>query len=150
MGIIPSAIQLSLALKSDSVIYFHHNDFQHSQAPHFFVILNDNKENDDLLLLAYATSKNETIDNKRKYCRPETIIEVEPSDYSEFTKKTYFDCNELHEISKSELLLKIETEAFRMCSALPPNILSLIKNGALVSRKVTLKNKKVIKPDYGV
>jgi hypothetical protein len=141
-------IRLSVALKEGCVLYFKHDSFEYSEEPHFFVVLNKNKDIDDLLVLAYATSREKTIKKYMKFARPETFISVDPYEYPKFTCKTFFDCNRIHKITKAELKNKIKEGKCFILDPLPDNILSLIKAGVRISKTVEGAYKKIIYPDY--
>ena len=147
MDIEPDII-LSIALKEGCVLYFKHDDFKYSNDSHYFVVLNTHKEIDDFLILAYATSQEKTIEKSMKYARPETFITITPADYPKFIKTTYFNCNNIYKITKTELTKKIKEGKCSIHDPLPNKFFSLIRAGVLVSKTVEGIYKKLIYPDY--
>src|SRR5205823_2031000 len=89
--------------RAGTVYYFQHRRLS-SVEPHYFIVVNSDPLGDELLLLAIASSKLESVRQRRRTLPPETLVEIAPTDYDEFTKQSIVDCNKLFRKSLAELV----------------------------------------------
>jgi hypothetical protein len=126
-------IRVQIALESGCVFYFKHDSFTDSKSPpHYFVVLNE-KKGDEVILIACATSQKATIDKQKKYRPAETFVEIDVGKYKHFDKQTFFDCNNVYQVNRADLILKIESIALGVYEPLPVDIVDCIKKAAMAS-----------------
>lgn len=87
-------ILLASKLTRGCIFRFSEESFQ-NHTPHFFVVANQQPQNDGEIVLIYATSQ---VAKKHAWVRRigipvETLVEFNPGDYSFITKQTLFNCN---------------------------------------------------------
>jgi hypothetical protein len=63
----------------------------------------------------------------------ESLIEISPSEYSEFTLQSIGDCNSHFRVTKQELLQKLQTGLAWEKKPLPVNLLNKLRQGMLAS-----------------
>lgn len=143
---IPANIRILATIKRGSVYYFNEENFI-STEPHFFVVLNKNPKNNNILILACATSQTERrkeIAQKLKFPK-ETLVEVSPSEFSFFNKNTLFDCNCVIEKSTQSLIDKLCNNCLEICNKdMPDYIVKDIIKGVLLSSQVPEGSKKIM------
>jgi len=132
---------LRLTLRPGTVYYFTHRDLTSSE-PHYFVVLNGHPQSDAVLLLAVASSQLGKVRRRRTAMPPETLVEVTPAEYADFTVPTIVDCNQVFELPREELIEKITTKQIRGQNDLPAAILAKICVGVLLSPRVDEAYKK--------
>jgi hypothetical protein len=93
-------------LKPGCVFYFPETGFVSTKA-HYFIVINKEPVNPQELFLVCVSSQIEKIKsiNKRS---PETCLEISKVQYSEFTKDSIVDCNNVFVKSIDEIILKME------------------------------------------
>ena len=97
----PLPTELRLGLRAGSVFYFQSRELT-SEKPHFFVVVNRDPLRSELLLLTIVTSNIPDV-RTRNRSRMETVVEITPREYSEFTKHSAIDCNVVLEKPLAEL-----------------------------------------------
>lgn len=141
-------IRLAAAVNHGCVLYFVHDGFIDKETRHYFVVLNEDKKSDEILVLTWATSQEFKVLERMKRYEPGTVVDVYPRDYKEFTKRTYFDCNSVRRISRNDLLAKIAMKRLRVCEPLPDEIFKRIREAVMKSKKVDITDKILIDHDY--
>ncbi len=139
--IIPD-IRITACLEPGAVFYFKEESFENSNTPHYFILLNNNPKFDEVLVLVYATSKVEKVKQRRRNCPKQTLIDIMPEDYRDFTLPTIIDCNTVIELNPLKLIEKLENKELRICEKMPFKHFNLIKSGVLTSRMVEGRIKK--------
>ena len=76
--------ELRLGLRAGSVFYFQSRELT-SAKPHFFVVVNREPVRSQLLLLTIVTSNIADV-RTRNRSRKETVVEIMPREYADFTK----------------------------------------------------------------
>ena len=81
------------SLFQGAIVLCQHRDLS-SPKPHFFIVLNKNPNDDNLVLLTVATSTDKTIqkDILTLGYRPESCVELDENDSLPLTHKCYVDC----------------------------------------------------------
>jgi len=143
---IPADAYILTTIKRGSVYYFKNEEFA-SNSPHYFVVLNKNPKNGNILILVCATSqveKRKAIAQKMKFMEG-TLVEVSPLDFTFFTKNSLFDCNNVIEISIGSIIEKLSNNELQICPQdMPDKIVNNLVRGVLVSNQVTEGNKKIL------
>ena len=137
--------ELQLTLRSGTVYYFEHRGV-YSNEPHFFAVLNADPLSDNVLIMTIGSSRIDKVKLRRKGLPPETLVVIDPSEYTEFTKPTIIDCNQVFELSKEELIQKFKTKNLRHHRDLPKAILDNIWKGVRSSPRVDEIHKRLLPP----
>jgi hypothetical protein len=141
----PLPFELRLSLRRGTVYYFQHRGL-HSDASHYFVVMNTDPQRDTVLLLAVASSQVDKIRERRRNLPPETLVEVAPSEYEGFIKPTLIDCNQVFELDRAELVSRYQAKSIRSHPDLPVCILNRVRDGILASPRVDEAYKELIRP----
>jgi len=134
---------LRLTLRPGTVYYFVHRDLT-SPEPHYFVVLNAHPQADAVLVLAIASSQLDKVRRRRTTMPPATLVEVTPNEYADFTVPTIVDCNQVFELPREELIEKLTNRQVRSHRDLPPDILTKIRAGVLLSPRVDEAHKRLL------
>jgi hypothetical protein len=123
--------ELRLGLRAGSVFYFQSRELT-SEKPHFFVVVNREPLRSQLLLLTIVTSNIADVRTRNRN-RMETIVEITPSEYSEFKLHSAIDCNVLIEKPLSELGGMVKRKEVRYHRDLSAEIFTKIRSAILAS-----------------
>lgn len=121
----PLPLELRLGLRAGSVFYFQTRELT-SEQPHFFVVVNRDPIGAKRVLLTIVTSKVEAV-RRRNRDRPETFIEILPSDYDELTMNSAIDCNVVIEKPLAELADMVQRRQVRYDRDLPAEVFTKLK-----------------------
>lgn len=130
----PPRADLNATIKPGSVYYFPDISLTSSD-PHYFIVLNKNPLTDRILLLVCSSSQLHAV-RKRRELRPETVVEISPLEYPDFTKDSIVDCNTVFEKSIRELQRKYDSRQLRVQAVISPNILEKLRDAVLESDMV--------------
>ena len=97
----PPRFDLRATIQPGFVYYFHDSNLTSSD-PHYFIVLNKHPLTDRILLLVCSSSQLQAVRNRRTL-RPETVVEISPQEYPDFTRDSIVDCNTVFEKSIREL-----------------------------------------------
>ena len=123
--------ELRLGLRSGSVFYFQTRELT-SEKPHFFVVVNRQPLRSQLLLLTIVTSNIADV-RTRNRSRMETVVEITPREYAEFTKHSAIDCNVVLEKPLAELAAMVKRNEVRYHRDLPAPIFARVRTAILAS-----------------
>lgn len=135
-------LELRLGLRAGSVFYFQSRELT-SELPHFFIVVNHDPIGKQLLLLTIVTSNVADV-RTRNHDRLETVVEISPDEYSEFTLPSAIDCNVVLEKPLAELVGMIQRQEVRYHRDLPSEIFAKIKAAVLASRLVSDELKEML------
>lgn len=142
---LPSALVINMTLKPGAVYYFKHELFDNT--PHYFVVLNLEKDTTENLLLVCATSRIDARTNfvKQRNLDLKTLVLVSSKDCDFLKLDSVFDCNNLYEYPLRALRDKIDTGNARVCSSVDTELLNKLREGVRASKLVArrIKNKLV-------
>lgn len=138
--------QLRLTLRSGTVYYFDHRQLSAIE-PRFFIVINADPLLGNVLIMTVGSSQITKVQERRKGLPPETLVIVNPAEYSDFSKQTVIDCNQVFELSKEELIQKINAREIRYHKDLPEEILKRIWRGVRLSPRVDESHKSLLPPE---
>lgn len=145
---IPAEIRILVSIQRGSVYYFE-DDQLSSEEPHYFIVLNENPRNGDLLILLVASSqvaKRTRIANLLGF-PPETLVVITPTECPLFTKETIIDCNSTFEKTTRSLIEKLEAGKLKVCTEiLPLEIVDRLIAGVLASTQVSTNIQEILSP----
>jgi hypothetical protein len=124
-------LELRVGLRAGSVFYFRSRELT-SREPHFFIVVNREPVRTELLLLTIVTSNIADV-RTRNRTRMETMVEITPNEYSEFTRLSAVDCNVVLEKPLADLAGMVRRKEVRYHRDLPPNIFEKIRAAVLAS-----------------
>lgn len=133
---------LDTSIVPGSVYYFHDARLSSTQS-HYFVVLNKNPLTDSVLLLVCSTSRVDSA-RSRRHLRRETLVEVSPAEYSEFTVQSMFDCNTVFDLSLSELQRKYDAGRLRVKLNIGASILEKLRDAVIESDLVEEEIKDIL------
>lgn len=138
--------RISETIETGSVYYFEEEELS-SDEPHYFIVLNRDPRNEDILILACASSQ---VDKRKRITKllghPEkTLVVVSPSEYPAFKKDSVVDCNRIFEKTIESLEDKLEKKQLKVCEIpMPKEIVQKLTSGALASNQTSEKIRKMI------
>jgi hypothetical protein len=95
--------------------------------------LNVDPHSDDVLILVVASSKVDSTHRRRAGLPSETVVDILPADYAEFTRPSVVDCNHAFRVTMTELLLKLQSGVATEKAPLPQELLLRLRQGMLAS-----------------
>lgn len=131
---LPPRADLRATIRPGSVCYFHDSSLTSSD-PHYFIVLNKNPSTDRILLLVCSSSRLQTVRNRRAL-RPETVVEISPLEYPDFTRDSIVDCNTVFEKSIPELQRLYDSGKLRVQAVLSTEILEKLRDAVIESDMV--------------
>jgi len=132
---IPPEIQLKATIKPGSVYYFVEESFRKTKEPHFFVVINHDPIENNIILLVYSSSMIENVKKRRRDC-PDTLVEVKKEQYEDFTKDSIFDCNEVLDKTMGKLVNKLENNKLKFKSEIDLSIVEKLREAVCKSEIV--------------
>lgn len=135
---------LRLTLRQGSV-YLMQDRRLTSPVSHFFIVLNGTPLDDQVLLLAVATSQVASLKLRRRNLPAETVVELGPVDYPTFNRPSAVDCNSIFEMPMAELRERIRTRQAESRPDFPAPVVRMLVSGALASPMVTPAHKQLIR-----
>ena len=135
--------ELEITLRQGTVYKAQHRNLS-SPLPHYLVVLNPSPTSSKILILSVFSSKVNQTKLRRKNEPKQTIVELEPDEYSELSVSSVIDCNSLKELSTSELVVKYQSKQIIHCADLPNEIIKKIIEGVKASRLVSPKQKRLL------
>ena len=121
----PLPLELRFSLRPGSVFYSQLREL-HSAEPHFFIVANRDPLGTNLLLITIVTSQIDKVRIRNRE-RPDTVVEITPAEYAEFTKHSAIDCNVIFEKPVSDLAEMVRQKHVRYHIDLPAPLLEKIR-----------------------
>lgn len=134
-------------LKPGCVLYFTDSRLT-SNEPHYFVVLNENPKDDQIILALCSSSQIENVKRRTRAFPESTLVFVNPNEYSEFTKMSVFDCNTVFDFYKKDLIEKINSNSYKPKDDFPTELLLKLRNAMLQSPKINKSMKRIIDTYY--
>jgi len=140
---IPPDVRLKASIKPGSVYYFSYENL-HTSQPHFFVVINIDPFTEKIIILVCASSQTKNIKLRNKTNPPETIVEVSPHQYPDFTRDvTMFDCNNsIFLVDIDKLVEKLSQNKLELKAEMSKTLVERLRQGVLSSRLIPLNIKK--------
>lgn len=124
-------IQIRSTIKEGSVYYFSDNELN-SKEPHYFIVLNHNPKNEEILLLVCSTTKI----NERKKIRKlfkNTLVEISKRDYSDFKYDSIIDCNIIFPRTIEEIISKLKSDDLKIKKEMDSAIIEKLREAVCQS-----------------
>jgi hypothetical protein len=137
--------EIRVSLRQGTVYYMAERNLTSAQ-PHYFVVVNANPLGDEVLLLTVASSQVDAVKKRRAKEPGSTVVEINETDYADFTKDSVIDCNRVFTKSLADLCVQWQRKELVPKQDLPKQILDRLKQGILESRVVSEADKHRITP----
>ena len=144
---IPADVQIKATIQTGSVYYFLEDSFP-SKEPHYFIVLNVNPLNDEVILLVCASTQIETVRSRSLNCPKETLVEISPSQYAGFSRHSIINCNNVFQKGMSELANKLSEGKLKLKPEMDLCLVNKLVEGALYSNEVERWKKRKLSTDY--
>jgi hypothetical protein len=138
---IPPEVAIKASIKPGSVYYFALEEL-HSSDAHYFVVINVDPITEEVIILVCASSKVKIVRQRNKNNPAETLVEVSPTQYPDFTRATIFDCNNSVYVQKIETLVeRLSRNKLKLKSEMDTTLVERLRQGVLASRLIPLNIK---------
>lgn len=125
-------------------VYFYQEESFSSDASHFFIVLNDYRATDQVLLLVCPSSQVEKVRRRRRGLPPGTLVEINRDEYLDFTLDSIVDCNTVIRKNIEELIQKFSQGKLKIRTNMPVEILGKLRNAVHLSPMVSEEDKEVL------
>ena len=132
---IPSEIAIKSTIKLGSVYYFTEESLQ-SPEPHYFIIINKDPQEDKIIFLVCAQHRITKVKQRRNNCPPETLVEINPKQYTGFSMDSIVDCNNVWEKSIDQLVDKLVREELKLKPEMDVPLVKRLRAGILHSHLI--------------
>lgn len=138
-------LELRLTLRPGTVYYLKHRELD-SAEPHYFIVLSNSPLKDKVVLMNVLTSKVENQRRRiiRRQLPAETLVEITPVEYSELTKESCVNCNQVFTKPLAEII-QLFPYMTKKPNDLPKDLLRKILEGVEASPLVSETEKKLIR-----
>lgn len=137
---IPPEVAIKATIRPGSVYYFPEDSF-HTEEPHHFIVINMDPLTDSAIILVCASSQVDRVKVRRSTCPSDTMIEVSPTQYSDFTKNSIIDCNYVLEKNIEQLVEKLRDGKLMFKSEMNIQLVNLLRQGVLCSPVIEMRIK---------
>lgn len=143
---IPPETIINATLKVGAVYYFPDARLN-SPDSHFFIVLNNNPDKDELLLLVCSSSKVDKVKSRRlsRNISIKTLVEISTSEYTDFTIDSIVDCNVVFPFTKQNLIQLVIDSKLHIKLEMPLKIITKLREGVLASPVIEESLKKILK-----
>lgn len=142
---VPPDVAIRATIRPGSVYYFRHQDFRHSSDPHYFVVINIDPMNEEVILLVCASSSIFKVTSRSANLPPQTLIRVEPSEYPGFVYASVFDCNYVYRDSLETLIERLSNKQLELKPEIDMKLVERLRRGVLDSPLVAGRIKAQLK-----
>lgn len=134
---VPPDVAIRGTIRPGSVYYFRHEDFLHSTDRHFFAVINIDPTIEQIILLVCASTRKFKVVARSTDLPPQTLVRVEPSQYSGFIYSSIFDCNSVYTDSLENLIQRLKNKQLELKPEIDMQIVEQLRQGVLDSPKIT-------------
>ncbi len=140
---IPPEVAIKATIRPGSVYYFPEDSF-HTEEPHYFIVINLDPLTDRVVILVCASSQKDKTKLRRSACPTETLIEISPIQYCDFTKNSIIDCNYVLEKNIEQLIEKLRNGELVLKSEMNIQLVNLLRQGVLRSPVIETRIKQLL------
>jgi hypothetical protein len=135
-------LELRVGLRAGSVYYFIARELS-SAEPHYFVVVNRQPLVTALMLMVVFSSQVEKV-RLRNRERPQTVVEIAPSEYPDLTRLSAIDCNVVFRRSVLEMTEMIRQRIVGYHRDLPKDLLAKVRAAILASPVIDPADKDLV------
>jgi len=114
-------------------VYYYREDSFNSPDPHYFIVINIDTLSDMVIFLVCASSQIDSRRRLRKDYPNKTLVEITPSQYTEFSKRSIIDCNVVFEESVDEIASKLSQRKLEIKPVMGLRLVKMLRQGAILS-----------------
>ena len=126
--------RLTLFLRGGAVFYVQDRSLT-SAEPHFFIVLNHSPLTEEYLLLVVSSSQVEGVKRRFSHLPSQTLVEIAPEAYGDFTKPSIINCNHVFRRTKAQLIEQLNAGGSQKRD-LAPELLQRLRTGVIESPMV--------------
>lgn len=142
---VPPDVAIKATIRPGSVYYFRHESFKHSEDPHYFIVINLDPINEQVILLVSSTSRKYNVKKRYLNFPPQTLVQVTPSQYSGFPYTSIIDCNNVYSESLEGLVYRLANKQMLLKPEIDISLVEQFRKGALDSPTVIGKIKEQLR-----
>ena len=131
---IPIEVEIKSTIKPGSVYYFKEEEL-HSEEPHFFIVINKEPIDYEMVLLVCSSSLVEKVKQTRGNLKQfkGTLVEIKKRDYPGFSTDSIVDCNNVFPRTFEELVDKLKDGDLKIKPEMDISIIEEIREAVLRS-----------------
>jgi len=130
-------------ITAGSVYYYREESFS-STHPHYFIVINIDPPSDAVIFLVCASSQIDNCRRLRKGLPNETLVEITPSQYTEFSKRSIIDCNDVFKRSIDEIAGMLSQGKLEIKPVIGLRLVKRLRQGVILSPLVENYVKKAL------
>lgn len=145
---IPAETQIRATIQPGSVFYFVETTFA-SREPHYFIVLNQTPDTDELIVLVCSSSKIERVKERvrRRHWPESTLVEITKAEYDDFSEDTsIINCNYVMTRPIEQIIEKRKKEELKCKKIMDMALVDTLRKGVWDSPKVSKELKEKYLP----
>jgi len=131
-------------IKAGSV-YYYNDPALKSTYSHYCIVVNVDPGKDTAIFLVYASHRISMVQKRRKGLPRETLIEISPDQYPEFTKKSVIDCNVVLERTISMLANQFDQRKLDIKPVMGLRLVKMLRRGIIASNQIAPRIQNLLK-----
>ena len=139
---VPPDVAIKATIRPGSVYYFRHESFKHSEDPHYFIVINLDPINEEVILLVSSTTRKYNIKQRYKNFPQQTLVRVTSAQYSGFTYTSIINCNHVYSESLEGLISRLSDKRLLLKPEIDIGLVEQFRRGVLDSPTVIGRIKK--------
>ena len=133
-------------ITSGSVYYYHEKTHKTSKQ-HFFIVINIEPSKDTVIFLVCSSTKFKNVLRYRRKCPKQTLVEIKPEQYSEFSEKSIIDCNDVYTKSIEEIASMLSQGKLQEKTVMGLRLVRMLREGVILSNIVENYIKEALRTD---
>ena len=134
-------------IKSDieaGSVYYYNDPILKATYPHYCIVVNIDPTKDTVILLVHASHRINKVKERRKNCPEETLVAIIPIQYSEFSKESIIDCNEILERDVEMLRILLAQQKLEKKPIMGLRLVRMLRKGIIASNQVPQRIKDLL------
>jgi len=133
---LPSANHpIKSTIKAGSVYYFNDPELKTTYS-HYCIVVNIEPSKDTVIFLVYSSHKISKVRERRKGFPTETLVEIDPNRYPEFSAKSIIDCNIVLERSMEMIASKFDQGKLEIKPIMGLRLVRILRKGIMASNQI--------------
>ena len=143
----PSAHDIIKSTIQAGSVYYYHDKVLKSPKQHNFIVININPSKDTVIFLVCSSTGVDKTRKLRKYCPSETLVEITPTQYSGFSKKSIIDCNQVFERSIDEIVAMFSRRKLQRKPVMDLRLIRKLRQGVILSSLIPSRIRALLQTD---
>ena len=140
---IPPDIQIKSTIQPGSVYYFTEESFTNPE-PHYFIVVNKAPLEDKFLILVNSTSQIERAIKRTRHT-PNTLVKIDNTEYTIFTRVSVVDCNSVTKKTIDEIVSLLKSKQLACKPEMSIGIVKKLRDAVIASPIVENHIKEMLK-----